>query len=360
MSSDTFHHLQQNRDKAFSRVKEELLKYRLLPNEHNKKLIRRVLKLAHKEYLIDKTLLSNEVWSKHQEMMLDRFNKVISRIDNQLTKTVSKASNSKYSSSVNIKFNRKEIISSRVRFMTLLHEVVPVDQDEVIASVERLEKQIRHAFVGHLPSVRVVGAIELEFVNLEIMRKATFEHEGKHSGERKRDTLDSMLKPIHRNVNHVVLVHLHAIIDLGPNHSVEAEDRNSRKRKRSTLHSGDHKTLVENRIKSYALWANAHQLQIKTLSESFNGRKKTLEQNLKHIAAYITKGANLLVAGKRYHRYKMSFDQDDLGLNEDLWFVQEGTEDTRNMPFSEIVVCAELLDKLMSKRRTRDGYVLTL
>jgi hypothetical protein len=343
MSSDTFQHLKQNRDNALSRIKDEVLKYRLLPNEHNKKLIRKVLKLANKEHLIDKILLSNEVWSKHQEMMLDRFNNVISRIDNQLTKTASKASNSKYSSSINIGINRKEIIASRVRFMTLLHEVVPVDQDEVIASVDRLEKQIRKAFVGHLPSVRVVGAIELEFVNLELMRKATFEHEGKHSGERKRDTLDSMLKPIHAHLDHAVLVHLHAIIDLGT--SRDAEDVKSR---------------VQQRIRSFADWSQSHQLEIKLFSEEFRGKAKSLDQNLKHIAAYITKGANMLVAGKRYHRYKISFDQDDLGLNQDMCFVQEGTEDSRNMQFASIAMCAELLDKLMSKRRTRDGYVVTL
>jgi hypothetical protein len=192
------------------------------------------------------------------------------------------------------------------------------------------------------------------------MRKATFEHEGKHSGERKRDTLESMLKPIYAHLDRALLVHLHAIIDLGPNHSLEDELRNARSRKGSILRSKDYKSIVENRIRSFPLWAKAHQLQMKTLSESFNGKKKTLDQNLKHIAAYITKGANMLIAGKRTHRYKISFDQSDLGLSEELTFVHEGSEDARNLPFESIVMCAELLDKLMSKRRTRDGYVITL
>lgn len=343
MSSEAFQQLKQNRDKSFSRIKQELLKNKLLPNEHSTRLMRKVLRLANREDLIDKTLLCDKVWKKHQELMLTRFNQVMSRIDNHIIKTASKANNNKSSKSIKININRKEVIASRVRFMTLLHEVVPVDQDEILSSVERLEKHLRQAFVGHLPSVRVVGAIELEFLNLELMRKATFEHEGKHTGERKRDTLDSMLKPIYAHLDRAVLVHLHAIIDLGPSRSAE-----------------ETKSSVENRIRSFSDWSQSHQLQIKVLSESFNGKKKTLDQNLKHIAAYITKGANMLIAGKRTHRYKISFDQSDLGLSEELIFVNEGSEDARNLPFESIVMCAELLDKLMSKRRTRDGYVITL
>jgi hypothetical protein len=343
MSSEAFQHLKQNRDKSFSRIKQELLKNKLLPNEHSKARIRKAFRLVSKDHLLDKTLLSDQVWIKHQQLMLARFNKVISRIDNHIIKTASKAENNKSSKSIKININRKEVIASRVRFMTLLHEVVPVDQDEILSSVERLENQIRQAFVGHLPSVRVVGAIELEFLNLELMRKATFEHEGKHSGERKRDTLESMLKPIYAHLDRAVLVHLHAIIDLGPSRSAE-----------------DTKSRLQSRIRSFSDWSESHLLQIKLLSEWYDGKPRTLDQNLKFIARYITKGANMIIDGKRTHRYKLSFDQKDLGLADDRGFAKEGSEDTRNLPFESIVMCAELLDNLMSKRRTRDGYVITL
>lgn len=343
MSSDAFQQLKQNRDKSFSRVKDELLNNRLLPNEHNKSLLRKVLKLAEREDLIDQTLLSNEIWNKHQKMMISRFNKMILRIDKQFKKNASRIINDKNLRTVKLNQDRKLSISSRIRFMTLLHEVVPVDQEEILTSIERLERQIREAFVGQLPSVRIVGAIELEFLNLELLKKASFEHEGKHTGERKRDTLESMLMPIYAHLDHAVLVHLHAVVDLGTSRDAE-----------------DVKRRVEQRVRSFPGWSQSHQLQIKALSESFNGRAKTLEQNLADIAAYITKGTNMLIAGKRYYRYKVSFDQNDLGLNQDMYFAAEGSEDVRNMQFKSIAICAELLDKIMAKRRARDGYAILI
>jgi len=231
----------------------------------------------------------------------------------------------------------------RLRFITILHAAISLDLDEMLRQAEDFQARLRQALVGEFPSVRVVGAIEFEFINLDLMRKATFEFEGKHSGERKRSTLFDMLGPQLSKSDFCVLVHFHGVIDLGTGD----QDRT--------------KQHLDIRLRTFSsCWSKPNQIQIKHFSDKFGATKKTVSRSLQDIARYITKGCNLLHSKHRYFKYKVAFDQADLGTALDAMFIKEGTEDARMMPFEQIVLCTDAMDRLMARRRTRDGYVVTL
>ena len=91
------------------------------------------------------------------------------------------------------------------------------------------------------------------------------------------------------------------------------------------------------------------------------------------IARYITKGGNLMVNGKTHMRYKVSFDQEDLGYEammiSDGWRKKgspiqiesksEGLEDVRSLTGQETLFHAEAIDELMGEKRNRQGYVFS-
>lgn len=346
MTSASFQQLKQRSSDSFHQIRAALMKQRLLPNQRmTMSVLSRILRSACREDLIDKTLLSDWIWSKHQDLMMSRFDRMIHRIQakhqkhEQMLMTLNKSQSFNYPS-----YDFETYCRSRLRFVTILHSVVFLDLNQMLDAATDLEKQLHLALVGEFPSVRLVGAIEFEFINLDLLRKASFDHDGRHSGKRKRETLLDMLGPIlFASTEFCVLVHFHGVMDLGPGDTDITKEK------------------LDQRLRSFSsCWTKPNQIQIKQLSQHVSGTRKTVKRNLQDIARYITKGSNFVQGKHRYFKYKVAFDQEDSGFALDATFVAEGSEDARNMPFEQIVLCADVLNRLMDRRRQRDGYVVTI
>ena len=112
------------------------------------------------------------------------------------------------------------------------------------------------------------------------------------------------------------------------------------------------------------------QIELKKLSEEFNGKKKPVVSSLKHIATYITKGGNDWNTGNAYFNYKFGFE----GMDEDSWIranvhrdallkqehTEDGIEDPLSLTVQEIGELALLIDGMMGLNRTRTGYLVSV
>jgi hypothetical protein len=150
-----------------------------------------------------------------------------------------------------------------------------------------------------------------------------------------------------RNAPTVALVHCHGIIDLG---KCSYDDACTRLRQ---------------------LWKKSYQVEVKNLSEQYRGKKKSVALNLKHIAGYITKGANDKIQDGISLHYKLSFDKDMESIEDQMikdWRkvgsavqaenVSDGLSHSKSMTKAEIAFHAEAIDMLMGLKRNRMGYVI--
>jgi hypothetical protein len=150
-----------------------------------------------------------------------------------------------------------------------------------------------------------------------------------------------------RNAPTVALVHCHGIIDLG---KCSYDDACTRLRQ---------------------IWGKRYQVEVKKLSEQYRGKKKSVVLNLKHIAGYITKGANDKIQDGISLHYKLSFDKDMESIEDQMikdWRkvgsavqaenVFDGLSHSKSMTKAEIAFHAEAIDMLMGLKRNRMGYVI--
>lgn len=230
---------------------------------------------------------------------------------------------------------------SRLRFLTILHSTEDLSDASVQFAVEKMSSKYTKALNKlHLWSR---GAIELEIVNLSILRKLK---DIKNDEARKLNVLENLM-PLRQlqgllvpssSDDTRVLVHLHCVVDLGKD--FEANEAKLRKLF----------TRVEYWQKS------SYQIELKKLF-----LKKSTAKNLKAIAAYVTKGGNDNL------RYNAGFGRD---LAEDLeakiWRAGLGRsdkggqtiEDERGLTLGEVRRLDELYSWLMRQRTDRRGYLL--
>jgi hypothetical protein len=132
---------------------------------------------------------------------------------------------------------------------------------------------------------------------------------------------------------------------------------------------------LESQLKLNPQWTKApRQVEIKKLSDSYKGKLKTVEQNLTHIATYITKGGNDWYANNAYLRYKIAFENDDSRVtDEESWIARnwrrhellrlehkiDGITDSLSLTGSEVVELATVIDELMKLNRTSTGYLIS-
>ena len=231
--------------------------------------------------------------------------------------------------------------NERFRFLTILHSTVTPSVESVKDAVEEMERAYQRT-VGE-SGLWSRGAIELELVNLDILRRIqqAKEDEGRKYNVllalRESVELEGLLVP--KGTEHtVVLVHLHVVVDLGED--VEANEAALRKR-----------------IDRENLWSKSpYQKELKGL---FKNRK--IGNNLKGIADYVTKGGNDQL------RYSAGFGRD---LGEDIeakiWRAGLGAakhggetiEDERGLTVHEVALLDELYCWLMKRRKDKRGYLI--
>ena len=237
----------------------------------------------------------------------------------------------------------RDLALERLRFLTVLHSVVPLNQRDVIRAVERMENALERVFRG--TGVKILGAVEVEIVNIALLRKIGSLGEDE---TRKLNVLESITAGGDDNESKIpsardsgVLVHFHGVVDLGGRNSLLREDQ------------------LRKRTKKIAAWQRSpYQVEIKRLFKD-----RSVQQNFRDIASYVTKGGNERL------RYNAGFGRD---LAEDLdakiWRsgmgrADKGGEtvaDERGLTIGEIKLLDDIWSALMARKRNKRGYLVRL
>ena len=348
MPQSSFQALKDSRKRQFHLIRVEALKSRPIIGAHSSRVLRKTLAMADRHDLIGRTLLDVEIHKKHSTLMLGRFDKHVERCRVDYDKMI--LALKEYKQRVP---SFESYLRTRLRFLTVLHSCQYLNVRDVTKSAVSLASKLPSTLRGVRQRPKLIGAIEIEVVSMKLMRGQKFEFgEGVKSGRRKLEVLESMCKGLLSAEDTIALVHFHGVIDLGKNISEERVG------------------LIRNALQT--CWKGSYRVEMKALSEEFGGKQKSINANLKHLARYITKGGNLMVDGKTHMRYKVAFDQDDLGYEammiSDGWRKKgspiqiesksEGLEDVRSLTGQEIVFHAEAIDALMGDQRNRQGYMV--
>ena len=339
----TFNQLKKSGAEQFEFLREKALNSsKLAVGVKQEKALNGCLVSSGNSHLQGKTLLAKDVRKKHSALMVERLLSLANRVTGE-----------KKTGGLSKSRSADEALRNRLQFVTVLHEVCPLELNAVAESAEQLIAKIEN-FAQSLKQQRLgcsfVGAIEIEIVSMRMMREA-HQHDDLDdltSGRRKFKVLDSMLGRSRslRNAPTVALVHCHGIIDLG---KCSYDDACTRLRQ---------------------LWKKSYQVEVKNLSEQYRGKKKSVALNLKHIAGYITKGANDKIQDGISLHYKLSFDKDMESVEDQMiqdWRkvdsiraerITDGLTHSKSMTMAEIAFHAEAIDMLMGLKRNRMGYVI--
>ena len=340
----TFKQVKESGAEQFEFLREKALNSsKLAVGVNQEKALNRCLVSSGNSHLQGRTLLAKDVRKIHSALMVERLLNLANRVTGE-----------KKTGGLSKSRSADEALRNRLQFITVLHEVCPLELNAVAESAEQLIAKIEN-FAQSLKQQRLgcsfVGAIEIEIVSMSMMREA-HQHDDLDnltSGRRKFKVLDSMLGRSRslRNAPTVALVHCHGIIDLG---RCSYDDACTRLRQ---------------------LWKKSYQVEVKNLSEQYRGKKKSVALNLKHIAGYITKGANDKIQDGISLHYKLSFDKDMESVEDQMiqdWRkvdsiraerITDGLTHSKSMTMAEIAFHAEAIDMLMGLKRNRMGYVIT-
>ena len=229
----------------------------------------------------------------------------------------------------------------RLKFVTLLEAVVEPTEEAVRQAVESLEASYKWVFAEGGYWSR--GAIELEMVNLDILKRISQQSENE---ARKLNVLTDLQSKIEfaglmvprPKTDSLILVHSHTVVDVGTDPEI-GKDR------------------LEQRMKRFGCWtAVKYQHRIDSL---FKNRRTA--SNLESIARYVVKGGN------EHLRYNAGFGRD---LAEDLeaklfkvgrtpeMEEDQTIEDERGLTIAEVRQLDALYVWLMKRRANKRGYVL--
>jgi hypothetical protein len=231
----------------------------------------------------------------------------------------------------------KREMSERLRFITVLSELVELNLDDTDGAVKRMFSKLEGA-LRQVRGIQVIGAAEIEVVNVDKMiTMASVADES-----RKLDVVLAMIpseeKSLYKTgVVSYALVHFHGVIDLGVNGEEKSEKLSKALRQ---------------------WWSERYSVEVKSLYST-----KTVRENLTDIAAYLTKGGNESLI------YKIGFGYDD----EDKIARQmlkagkskkeadyEGIENEMSLTIAEIEFLGRAIDRLMDRKGSknmRNGYL---
>jgi hypothetical protein len=223
----------------------------------------------------------------------------------------------------------------RLRFLTVLHSVTSLNKKDVMRAVVNMEAALHRCFDGS--GAWLLGAVEIEVVNVALLRRI---------GSLKKDEtrkLDVLERLADRNAidtaDNGALVHFHGIVDLGGGNSSLREAQ------------------LRRNFKKLSVWQRSpYQVELKR-----HFKKRTVAQNLKGIASYITKGGNEEL------RYKAGFGRDLLDdLEAKMWRAGNGradkggetVTDERGLSIAEIAFLDSIWLELMDRKKDQRGYLV--
>ena len=315
---------------------------------HHENNLKKALAIQNRHDLIDETLLSKSVRRLHEERMQSRMKKLLAEMSVRYKKLVHKEK------------SLDEHLRKQLRLVTILHQVTSLDVENTTGSANNLLESLDGIF-GLLHQnkkrLRMIGSVEIEIISMRRMREAHSDTnlDDFHSGRRKLKVLEAMIgnNVFLKSQDVLALVHCHGVMDIGSYRDDE----------------------IKEQLQKW--WAIKYQIEVKSLSEHFRGKRKSVEASLKDIASYVTKGANDFIGtgkdkGISLH-YKLSFDKDMESAEDQMvkeWRTKgslireesltDGLEHPKSMTFEEIAFHAKAIDALMGLKSNRMGYLIDL
>lgn len=330
----------------------ESFKSRFLVGSHNSKKLKKSLSTAGRLDLADRTLLTPTVHKSHAKRLSDRYQARWDTIRDKARADWSKLPRA--TRALTVKATDHEIAANHLRFLTLVDSVTAVDANAALrAAIKLKEKLITTA--SAIKSITCLGSIEIEVVSMSLMRELGRLDKPTASEQRKLDVCEKLAEGLKGTLygedQSLFLIHFHGVVTAKDPKQFDA---------------------FNERLKKVKAWSLAsRQIELKKLSTHFGGKPKSVDQNLRHIATYITKGGNDWMANKAYLRYKIGFENDDDLVNDEAsWIAKnwrknellrqehalDGITDMLSLTVQEIVQLALVIDGLMGLDRTRTGY----
>lgn len=342
-----------------------------LKRSHNSVKLKSALEQEGNLYLFEESLLRPENGRKHSKEMTDRFFRKVANIDkcesNKLKKHQLMNGRAYRRGEPRIKFWGKQ---KCFQFLTILHEVVQLDNVAAINSVLKLKHHLNE-FFSQLEGVGCLGVFEVEVTNTKLMRDicerkklvsaAVGDERAKQVDStnenevfRKLTNLELMAKDLkkslYQNEKSELLVHFHGVIYV-PSEAKLAEIRSA--------------------LEKQTLWNKyPRQILMKELTKKYGNVEKSVEKNLSDLAAYMTKGGNDWIGKRPYLRYKIKFGEgmplsDDEIANQslrtnDLLGGENKSEkkniDLLSLSVEEINVLSLTIDNMMKMSSKNKGY----
>jgi hypothetical protein len=334
----------------------ESLKSRFLLGSHNAIKLKKSLATAGRLDLADRTLLTPAVHKAHSKRLSDRYQDRWDKIRDKAKADWTKLP--KPTRSLTVKASDHEIAANHIRFLTLIDSVTAVDANAAIqAAIELKEKLISTA--SAIKGITCLGCIEIEVVSMSLMRELGRLDKPTVSEQRKLDVCEKLAEALKGTLfgedQSLFLIHFHGVV---------------------TAQNTTQFDAFNERLKKVKAWSLApRQIELKKLSTQFGGKPKSVDQSLRHIATYITKGGNDWMSNKAYLRYKISFEADDELVNDEASWVaknwrknellrqehaEDGITDVLSLTVQEITQLALVIDGLMGLNRTRTGYLVSV
>lgn len=333
----------------------EALAQKFLIGSHNAVRLRRALAAGGRLDLVDRTLLTPEIYKAHAKRLADRYLRNWTRIHDKALQGWKKLP--LQIRRATIKPTAEDIAAAQYRFLTVVDSVTAVDAGAGLkAAIKLKEKLITTA--SAVKGITLLGSLEVEVVSMRLMREIRRLDQTTDSEFRKLDVCEvlaqSLKGTLYGQEDSLFLVHFHGVVTAQKPEQFEA---------------------FYERMRKVKAWSIApRQLEMKAMSKVYAGRSKSMEQNLRHIATYITKGGNDWCANKAYLRYKIGFENDDAQVNDEATWVaknwrrnellrqehaEDGIVDLLSMTAQEILQLTMVVDGLMGLNRTRTGYLVS-
>lgn len=277
----------------------------------------------------DTTLLSSTVAEKHAQQLEREFQNAYGKLS-------------------------KSQAAERLRFVTILHDVVPLDVGEIAKSTKSLRELLERCIARtKRDALSLIGAIEIEVINMEFMRKRARTSKGE---QRKLHVLERMLAaskpgtdpsdcdnlPNRGGGSSFALVHIHALVDLGDDEPARTEQ------------------VLDSVLRR--VWNLEYQIEIKS---TFKHRKLT--ENFSDMARYMTKGGNDdLRYSTRFGRNSSDPDKLEQQMFRAGKISRSKDEDEKkvldasSLTHQELEILGASLNRLMGKGAGRDGYLVRL
>lgn len=359
---------------------ENNLKHERLPHgSKNADRERQALELMGNSHLIGCTLLNQKIRKQHFNNLHRRFRRGLKE---KLLPDIAKYKKLKKFEASPIGYFESidhQIARSRIRFVSVIHAIVPLDVNKALTSAKELKQQIEKN-VRKMPSATCIGVIEIEVYSSKQARrirdfiasqakKYSVDEDGvitfDDSNDGARTKVYFKLNTCEKLSTHLddfdingesgqFLIHFHGILIV--NNSEDAE-------------------LLKKIFLENPNWNRApKQVEFKTLSKSWGDKHKTIESSVGDIARYLTKGGARLINKNSYLQYNldfprgisMSYDEylilNDRNNNEKRQAQIDKGEllDLPNLSHHEINSLAEVVDGMMKWNKSGTGYIVSV